>query len=133
MKKTVAFICVHNSCRSQMAEGWAKKLGDEVLDVYSAGTENYPEVKPLAVEVMEEAGVKMNGHYPKLLTDIPDEVDILITMGCNVVCPFVPNSHNVDWGLDDPSGGPIEGYREARDIIREKVEDLIKRIKNNEF
>ncbi|MDR7870528.1 MAG: arsenate reductase ArsC [Tissierellaceae bacterium] len=133
MKKKVAFICVHNSCRSQMAEGWAKKLGNDVLEVYSAGTEDYPEVKPLAVKVMEEAGVSMEGHYPKLLSDIPEEVDILITMGCNVVCPFVPNRHSEDWGLDDPSGGPVEGYEYTRDLIKEKVEDLINRVKNNEI
>ena len=131
MRKSVSFICVHNSCRSQMAEGWAKKLGSDVLDVYSAGTENYHEVKPLAVEVMKEAGVNMSGHQPKLLRDIPEEVDILITMGCNVVCPFLPNSHSEDWGLDDPSGGPIVDYRNTRDIIKIKVEDLIKRVKNN--
>lgn len=133
MKKKVAFICVHNSCRSQMAEGWAKKLGTDVLEVYSAGTENYHEVKPLAVQVMKEAGVDMSGHTPKLLTDIPEEVDILITMGCNVVCPLMPNSHSEDWGLDDPSGGPIEDYIKICDIIKEKVEDLIKRVKNNEI
>lgn len=133
MKKKVAFICVHNSCRSQMAEGWAKKLGSDVLEVYSAGTENYTEVKPLAVKVMEEAGVDMSTHYPKLLSDIPEEVDILITMGCNVVCPFVPNSHSEDWGLTDPSGGPMEDYIKTRDIIKEKVEDLIIRVKNNEI
>ena len=133
MKKKVAFVCVHNSCRSQMAEGWAKKLGSDILEVYSAGTEEYPEVKPLAVEVMEEVGVDMSEHYPKLLTDIPDELDILITMGCNVVCPFVPNDHSEDWGLDDPSGGPIEDYRETRNLIKEKVEDLIKRVENDEL
>lgn len=133
MKKKVAFICVHNSCRSQMAESWAKKLGSDILEVYSAGTENYPKVKPLAVQVMEEAGIDMSGHYPKLLSNIPEEVDILITMGCNVVCPFVPNSHIEDWGLTDPSGGLIEDYRETRDIIKEKVEDLIKRVRNNEI
>ncbi|WP_426348494.1 arsenate reductase ArsC [Alloiococcus sp. CFN-8] len=132
MKKKVAFICVHNSCRSQMAEGWAKKLGSDVLEVYSAGTENYHEVKPLAAMVMEEAGVDMSGHTPKLLADIPEEVDILITMGCNVVCPFLPNSHSEDWGLDDPSGGPVEDYIKTRDVIKEKVEDLIERVKNNE-
>jgi arsenate reductase len=110
MKKKVAFVCVHNSCRSQMAEGWAKKLGSDVLEAYSAGTENYPEVKPLAVQVMEEAGVDMSDHHPKLLSDIPAEVDILITMGCNVECPYVPCQHREDWGLSDPSGGPIEDY-----------------------
>lgn len=133
MKKKVAFVCVHNSCRSQMAEGWAKHLGSDVLEAYSAGTENYPEVKPLAVQVMEEAGVSMAGHKPKLITDIPEELDILITMGCNVICPFIPNSHEEDWGLDDPSGGPIEGYRETRDLIRKKVEELIARVKSGEI
>ena len=133
MKKKVAFICVHNSCRSQMAEAWAKKLGSDVLEVYSAGTEEYPEVKPLAVKVMEEVGVDMTDHYPKLLDEIPEEVDILITMGCNVVCPYIPNSHSEDWGLEDPSGGPIEDYRKTRDLIKVKLEDLIKRVKNNEI
>jgi len=133
MKKKVAFVCVHNSCRSQMAEGWAKKLGAHVLEVYSAGTEEYPEVKPKAVEVMEEAGIDMSEQYPKLLTDIPEELDILITMGCNVVCPFVPNNHSEDWGLDDPSGGPIEDFRETRDLIKTKVEELIKKVENEEI
>jgi arsenate reductase len=114
-----------------MAEGWAKKLGRDVLEVYSAGTEEYPEVKPGAVKVMEEAGVDMAKHHPKLLTDIPKEIDILITMGCNVVCPYIPCGHTEDWGLDDPSGGPIEGFRNTRDLIRVKVEDLIERVKNN--
>lgn len=133
MKNKVAFICVHNSCRSQMAEGWAKKLGSDILEVYSAGTENYHEVKPLAVEVMEEAGIDMSEHHPKLLSDIPEEVDILITMGCNVVCPSIPNSHSEDWGVTDPSGGPIGDYRETRDIIKDKVEDLIRRVENKEI
>lgn len=128
MKKKVAFICVHNSCRSQMAEAWAKKLGSDVLEVYSAGTEEYPEVKPLAVKVMEEEGIDMSSHYPKLLRDIPGEVDYLITMGCNVECPYIPCSYREDWGLEDPSGGPIEAYREARELIKDKVEDLIKKI-----
>ena len=133
MKKTVGFICVHNSCRSQMAEGWAKKLGSDVLDAYSAGTEKYPEVKPLAVQVMEDAGVDMSEHHPKLLSDIPAELDILITMGCNVECPFVPCKHREDWGLTDPSGGPVEGFEETRDIIRGKVEELIQRVKNDQI
>lgn len=133
MKKKVAFVCVHNSCRSQMAEGWAKEMGSHVLEVYSAGTEEYPEVKPKAVEVMEEAGIDMSEQYPKLLTDIPEELDILITMGCNVVCPFVPNNHSEDWGLDDPSGGPIEDFRETRDLIKIKVEELIKKVENEEI
>ncbi len=133
MKKKVAFVCVHNSCRSQMAEGLAKKLGSDVLEAYSAGTENYPEVKPLAVQVMEEEGVDMGGYYPKLLSDIPKEVDILITMGCNVACPYVPCRYREDWGIEDPSGGPIEDYRKTRNIVKEKVMHLIQRVKNNQI
>ena len=105
MKKSVAFVCIHNSCRSQMAEAWAKHLGKDVLEVYSAGTENYPEVKPGAVTVMEESGINMSDHYPKLLLDIPNDIDIIITMGCGVSCPTVPCKHREDWGLEDPSGG----------------------------
>lgn len=130
----IAFVCVHNSCRSQMAEGWMKSLkGDRKIEVYSAGTEEYPEVKPKAVQVMEDAGIDMSDHHPKLLSDIPDNLDILITMGCNVICPFVPNKHSEDWGLDDPSGGPIEDFKKTRDIIKEKVIDLIDRIDSGEL
>jgi len=129
----VAFVCVHNSCRSQMAEGFAKTLGKDVFEAYSAGTENYPEVKPLAVEVMEEAGVDMSVHHPKLLSDIPEELDLLITMGCNVSCPWVPNKHSEDWGLDDPSGGPIEDFRVTRELVKTKILELIKRIENKEI
>lgn len=129
MKKKVAFICVHNSCRSQMAEALTKHFASDIFDVYSAGTESYPEVKPLAVEVIEELGISMASHYPKLLTDIPTELDILITMGCNVACPFVPSNHSEDWGLEDPSGGTIDDFRYTRELIRDKVFDLIKRVK----
>lgn len=128
MKYKLAFICVHNSCRSQMAEGLARHLASDVFESYSAGTEEYIEVKPLAVEVMEEIGISMDGHYPKLLTDIPQEVDIVITMGCGVVCPHLPSKHREDWGLIDPSGGTIEDFRKTRNLIQEKVKDLIKRI-----
>ncbi|MGD1823122.1 MAG: arsenate reductase ArsC [Pleomorphochaeta sp.] len=126
MKKyTVAFVCVHNSCRSQMAEAWMKELGSDIFDAYSAGTEKYHEVKPLAVKVMNEEGIDMSSHYPKLLSEIPSSVDVLITMGCNVQCPFVPCKLKEDWGLNDPSGGPIEDFRECSSLIKEKVINLI--------
>ena len=133
MKIKIAFVCVHNSCRSQMAEGFARTLGSDIFETYSAGTEDYPAVKPLAVEVMEEAGIDMSSQYPKLLTDIPEELDLLITMGCNVSCPYVPTKHSEDWGLDDPSGGPIEDFRVTRELIKEKVLKLIERVKNNKI
>jgi arsenate reductase len=113
-----------------MAEGWAKHLSNGRFEVYSAGTEDYPEVKPLARQVMEEAGVDMSGNYPKLLSDIPTSLDVLITMGCGVECPFVPTKFREDWGLTDPSGGPIDGFRETRDIIKGKVEALFEALDN---
>ena len=133
MKIKVAFVCIHNSCRSQMAEGLARYLGSDILESYSGGTEEYTEIKPLAVQVMEEIGISVKNQYPKLLTEIPSELDILITMGCGVVCPFIPCKHQEDWGLTDPSGGTIEDFRKTRDLIKEKVENLINQIKNNEI
>ncbi len=131
--KKIAFVCTHNSCRSQMAEGFGRTLGEGIFESYSAGTEDYPEVKPLAVEVMEETGIDMSDQHPKLLSDIPKELDILITMGCGVECPNVPCNHREDWGLEDPSGGPIEDFRVTRDIVKGKVVELIKRIEAGKF
>ena len=125
--KKVAFICIHNSCRSQMAEGWAKYLFSDLFEAHSAGTEEYPGPKPMAVEVMEDSGVDMSKHTSKLLEALP-EIDIVITMGCGVDCPYLPSSHREDWGLDDPSGGPKEGFEITRDLIKEKVIELARRI-----
>jgi len=116
-----------------MAEGWAKNLGKGLIEVYSAGTENYPNIKPLAVKVMKESGIDISDQRPKLIGEIPQELDVLITMGCGVACPFIPCQHREDWELTDPSGGPIEEYRKTRDIIREKVIDLLKRIAANQL
>lgn len=131
MKKKIAFICIHNSCRSQMAEGWLNHLSNNEFNVYSAGTEEYPRPKALAIEVMEDKGIDMSKHYSKLLKDIPQELDILITMGCGVECPYLPTKHREDWGLEDPSEGSKKDFEITRDIIKEKVLDLIKRMENN--
>lgn len=125
---SIGFICVHNSCRSQMAEGWAKQLAGDRFAIYSAGSEKYHEVKPLATQVMQECGIDMSQHYPKLLSDIPATLDIVITMGCNVDCPYIASRYRTDWGLTDPSGGPIEDFRVTRDLIKEKVQALINAI-----
>jgi arsenate reductase len=116
-----------------MAEGWARHLGSDVLDAYSAGTEKYDKPKPLAIEVMEDLGIDMSHAASKLLDKLPDDIDILITMGCGVECPFVVCKHREDWGLEDPSGGPKSDFEATRDIIRGKVEELIERIKKGEF
>ena len=130
MKPKVAFICVHNSCRSQMAEALGRLFASDTFDSYSAGTETKPEINQDAVRIIKDIyGINMNEvHTSKLLTDIP-EVDIVVKMGCNVVCPFLPAKHTEDWGLDDPSGGTIDDFRHTRELIKEKVFDLIKRVK----
>ncbi len=134
MKKyKVAFVCIGNSCRSQIAEGFAKKYGSDVLEVYSAGTDPADQVKPNAVEAMKELEIDISDQYPKLLEDIPAELDILITMGCGVECPFVPCKMREDWGLDDPVGKPMEVFRETREIIEAKVKELIEKARNNEI
>ena len=134
MKKKVAFICVHNSCRSQMAEALGKLFASEVFDSYSAGTETKPEINQDAVRIIKDLyGVDMNQtQKSKILKDIP-EVDIVITMGCNVVCPFLPSKHEEDWGLDDPTGKDDEDFIKTAKIIEEKIKDLAERIKNNEI
>ena len=133
MKLKVAFVCTGNSCRSQMAEGWAKQLGSDVLEVYSAGTHPSAGVNQNAIIVMKEAEVDISSQYPKTLDDIPFEMDILIKMGCGVVCPFVPNKYEEDWGLEDPVGKPIEEFRKTRDIIKAKAQELIEKVRRGEI
>lgn len=131
--KKVAFVCVHNSCRSQMAEAFGQVLGLNIFESYSAGTEERDCINQDAVRIMKEIGIDMElTQRPKLLEEIP-KVDIVITMGCNVKCPNLPCSHREDWGLDDPSGKSDEEFRYTRDTIKKKVEDLVRRIQNNEL
>ena len=123
--KKVAFICVHNSCRSQIAEALCKKLAGDVFECYSAGTETKPQINQDAVRLMKQVhGINMEAtQYSKLLSDIP-EVDVVITMGCNVHCPLLPCSHREDWGLQDPSGKSDEAFLETIRRIEEKILDL---------
>lgn len=134
MKPKVAFICVHNSCRSQMAEALGKLYEGEVFESYSAGTELRPTINQDAVRIINELyNINMNEtQKSKLLGDIP-EVDIVIKMGCNVVCPILPGKHIEDWGLEDPTGKSDEEFIKTAKIIEEKIKNLAKRIKNEEI
>ena len=133
-KLKVAFVCVHNSCRSQMAEALGKLLASDVFESYSAGTELRPQINQDAVRIMKDLhGVDMNEtQKSKLLSDIP-EVDIVVTMGCNVNCPNLPCKHREDWGLEDPSGKSDEEFIQTANIIKEKVLDLKERIIKQKF
>lgn len=129
-KIKVAFVCVHNSCRSQMAEAISKLLAEDVFEAYSAGTET-KQINQDAVAVINDLyGFDINKtQKSKLISDIP-AVDIVVTMGCNVGCPFLPCKHREDWGLDDPTGKGKEAFLQTAAVIRQKVLDLKKRIEN---
>lgn len=131
MKPIVAFVCVHNSCRSQIAEALGKHYGAQVFESCSAGTETKPKINQDAVRLMKEIyGIDMEQtQHSKLLSDIPSP-DIVITMGCNVQCPMLPCKHREDWGLDDPTGKPDEAFVETIRLIDEKINDLMCRIQN---
>ena len=132
MKKKVAFVCVHNSCRSQIAEAFGKMLAADVFESYSAGTETKPAINQDAVRLMKRIyGIDMEKtQYSKLLDDIP-AVDIVITMGCNVQCPHLPCEHREDWGLDDPTGMSDEVFEQTIETIKTKVLELKQRLEAN--
>ncbi|KXB07442.1 hypothetical protein AKJ51_01305 [candidate division MSBL1 archaeon SCGC-AAA382A20] len=141
------FHCVENACRSQMAEGFAKYYGGEKIEAFSGGSKPAERVDPKAVEVMKEKDIDIRNQQPKLVTaEEIEKADYVITMGCGVeVCPvcsdtFVPkgtdspmhvDEKTIEWDLDDPSGKPIEKFREVQDKIEKKVRNLLENLQNN--
>lgn len=125
----VAFICVHNSCRSQIAEALGKYYASDVFESYSAGTETKPMINQDAVRIMKELyGIDMEkSQRSKLLSDIPP-VDVVITMGRNVHCPYLPCSLREDWGLVDPTGKSDEEFIKAIEEIETKILELKRKL-----
>ena len=129
-KKKVAFICVHNSCRSQIAEALGRHLASDVFQSYSAGTETKPQINQDAVRIMKELyniDMEAEGQYSKLVSDIPDP-DITISMGCNVGCPFIGRPFDDNWGLEDPTGKSDEVFKKVIDEIRMQIFILKQRL-----
>ncbi|MBU3840071.1 MAG: arsenate reductase ArsC [Candidatus Ruminococcus intestinipullorum] len=133
-KTKVAFVCVHNSCRSQIAEALGKYLSSDTFESYSAGTETKPKINQDAVRLMKELyQIDMEKtQYSKLLSEIP-QVDIVITMGCNVNCPAIPCVYREDWGLNDPTGKDDAEFLKVIQTIHDKILELTKRIEQNKF
>lgn len=134
MKPKVAFICVHNSCRSQIAEALGRHLASDIFESFSAGTETRPLINQDAVRLMKELySMDMEAvQHSKLIDELP-EVDIVVTMGCNVDCPYLPSKHREDWGLEDPTGNGDGEFRRTIALIEEKVRDLARRIKEKQL
>ncbi len=130
----VGFICVHNSCRSQIAEALGKKVALDIFESYSAGTEIKSEINQDAVRLIKEKyGIDMEKtQRSKLLSELP-ELDVVITMGCNVKCTYLPCKYREDWGLDDPSGKTDKEFLGIINLIEKNIIKLKNRIENKEF
>lgn len=126
----IAFICVHNSCRSQIAEALGRHLASDVLECYSAGTETKPKINQDAVRLMKELyGIDMEKtQFSKLLSQIPP-VDMVVTMGCNVACPNLPTKRREDWGLDDPTGKDDAEFIQTIKTIESKILKLAEELR----
>ncbi len=129
-KFKVAFVCVHNACRSQIAEALGKKLAADVFESYSAGTERREHINQDAVRLMKQVyGIDMEqSQRSKLLSDIPAP-DVVILMGCNVGCPILPSQHTENWGLDDPSGQSDDVFLATIQQIEEKILQLKEKLR----
>ena len=125
----VLFVCVESSCRSQMAEGFAKKFGEGVLEVYSAGSRPSGKVNPEAIKVVKEASINISSYKSKGFNELPvKEFDYVITLGCQDLCPFVLAKEHIEWQIDDPANKSLEFFREVWDDIKNNVKKLIENI-----
>lgn len=131
-KLKIIFVCVENACRSQIAEAFAKIYGNDLLKVESGGTIPADEIDPNAVKIMKEEGISLTGQYPKL---IPQDItyDILITMGCDVQCPFVPAKKRLSWDIENPRGKSFSVYRKVMLKIKKEVKKLVKELTDETF
>ncbi len=138
MKKRILFVCIENSARSQMAEGFAKNMAGDKFDILSAGSKPSYQVNPAAKEVMKEIKIDISEQSSKGFFDLPyNKFDYVISMGClqagqagKDVCPYVPANDKIEWDIEDPKGKDIEFFRKVRDKIKAKIEDLLDSISN---
>ncbi len=121
------FVCVENSCRSQMAEGFARALGAGTVAAFSAGSRPAERVHPLALRLMRERGIDLAGRVPKGLAELPAGVewDTIVSMGCGDACPSLPARQRVDWQVPDPQPMSEEAFRQVRDRIESLVRALL--------
>lgn len=130
-KIRVAFLCVENARRSQMAQGFAEVLGRGRVEAWSAGSRPASAVDPMVIEVMKEKGIDLSNREPKGLEALPsDGIDYAVTMGCEETCPAVVAKEFVVWEIPDPKEKSLEEYRKIRNIIEGKVKTLLERVEH---
>lgn len=130
--KRLLFVCVENSCRSQIAEAFARIHGGSDVEVYSAGSRPSGKVNPKAIETMRELGYDLTKHDSKSLEEIPNVTfDFVATMGCGDECPFVRTKQREDWQIPDPKDLPPDEFRETRNLIEQKVKDVLSMLKHS--
>jgi protein-tyrosine-phosphatase len=127
----VLFVCVANSCRSQIAEGFARSLGRDRIEAFSAGSRPSGQVDPRAAAFMEERGIDLRAHRSKGLGELPREViwDAVVTMGCGDACPHLPALTRLDWDLPDPKAMNDEEFR----LVRDRIEGLVRKLVEREL
>ncbi|MCJ7458889.1 MAG: arsenate reductase ArsC [candidate division Zixibacteria bacterium] len=132
MKPKILFVCIENSCRSQMAEGFAKFYGEDRVEVFSAGSNPSGKVDQIAIEVMKEKGIDISNQKSKGFKELPfNDFDYVITMGCGDVCPFVPAKERIEWEIEDPKGKAKEKFREVRDKIEKNIKEFLSKLKQS--
>jgi arsenate reductase len=128
-KKKLLFVCIENSNRSQMSQAFARILGGDGVEAYSAGSKPSGIVNPKAIAAMKEIGYDLSAHDSKSLQEIPDvEYDAVVTMGCGDACPWVRAKQHLDWAIPDPKHMEPEEFRKVRDFIRDQVAGLLKTV-----
>ena len=127
MKKKILFVCIENSNRSQMAQAFATMLGGNNVEAYSAGSKPSGKINPKAIDAMNELGHDLSTHSSKSLEEVKTfaPFDVVVTMGCGDACPWMPAKKSIDWQIPDPREMNKEDFRKVRDLIGEKVKELI--------
>lgn len=126
-KKKLLFVCIENSNRSQMSQAFAKIIGGENVEAYSAGSRPSGKVNPKAIAAMKELGYDLSAHSSKSLDEVKEYApfDAVVTMGCGDACPWMPAKKHIDWDIPDPKNMNEEEFRQVRDLIAEKIKNLI--------
>jgi len=131
VKPVIVFICVENSCRSQIAEAFGKIFSQDTYEIKSAGSLPSGKVNPTAVRLMNELGYDMSLHSSTSVNQLhQEEIEVMVSMGCGDACPNILAKEKIEWEIPDPKEMPIGDFRKIRDLIKDEVEELFKKLES---